>query len=517
MKKTILPAIVTLLILGTMLPSEAGAYTIHVDAAFGIDQPLCGSVPGPWACQTIQYAVDNVAGDGATVQLTPGTFNENVLIDKRITLGGAGSGDDPAVDSIIVSASPGTNVIRLTTGGASATERMIIRDLRVTGGAGGPNGGNGINIVGGSYMTFDNVAAVGNDGNGIAFDPGGDQTDFVVSNCNLSSNPGGTGFRVPTTASVDGLSITDSTMDNNAVIGLSMYGPVTDLYIDNSTFNDNAAVGIYGNLHRYFATKKSAVIGHVTANGNGRGIALRIYGGSVKISNSTVSANNNVNPEDIGQGLDLSVREADAAILLSSVTAEDNEDVNIFLETKNDGSLAGAFFEHVTVTGSEDEPSAVFCDGCGIWLHTLGTVAMSNVAISNSRIEGNNRGIVLEAETMPVSNVAIRCSDILSDGSSAGLVISGDAAAGNQAYYNKIVGNWIGVDNQDLDDTFDATDNWWGDAGGPYHPGTNPSGFGDEVSDNVAYDPWLIGTPVCGIFSDGFESGDTSAWSSTSQ
>ncbi len=516
MNKRILPAIVALLILGTMLPSQADAYTIHVDVAFGVDQPLCGSVPGPWACQTIQYAVDNVAGDGATVQLTPGTFNENVVIDKRITLAGAGSGDDPAVDSMIVSASPSTNVIRLTTGGASAAARMIIRDLRVTGGTGGPNYGNGINIVGGSYVTFDNVAAVGNDGNGIAFDPGGDQTDFVVSNCNLSDNPGGTGFRVPTTASVDGLSITDSTLDDNAVIGLSMYGPVTDLYIHNSTFNNNEVVGIYGYLHRYFATKKDAVIGHVTANGNGRGIALRIYGGSVKISHSTISGNNHVNPGDIGQGIDLSVREADAAIHLSDVTAEDNEDVNIFLETKNAGSLVRAFFERVTVTGSEDEPGAVFCDGCGIWLHTLGTAAMSNVSISDSRVEGNTRGIVLEAETTPVSNVVIQCSDILSDGSSAGLVISGDAAAGNQAYYNNIVGNWIGVDNQDLDDTFDATENWWGDAGGPYHPGTNPSGSGDEVSDNVVYDPWLIETPICGIFADGFESGDTSAWSSTS-
>jgi len=83
-------------------------------------------------------------------------------------------------------------------------------------------------------------------------------------------------------------------------------------------------------------------------------------------------------------------------------------------------------------------------------------------------------------------------------------------------YYNNIIENWIGVDNQDPDDTFDATDNWWGDASGPYHPGTNPSGLGDEVSDNVAYDPWLIATPSCTIFSDGFESGDTSAWSSTS-
>jgi len=36
----------------------------------------------------------------------------------------------------------------------------------------------------------------------------------------------------------------------------------------------------------------------------------------------------------------------------------------------------------------------------------------------------------------------------------------------------------------------DATENWWGDASGPTHA-DNPDGKGDEVSDNVDYDPWL--------------------------
>jgi parallel beta-helix repeat protein len=36
-----------------------------------------------------------------------------------------------------------------------------------------------------------------------------------------------------------------------------------------------------------------------------------------------------------------------------------------------------------------------------------------------------------------------------------------------------------------------ATDNWWGDATGPYHT-TNPGGLGDEVSNNIDYDPWLV-------------------------
>jgi len=52
----------------------------------------------------------------------------------------------------------------------------------------------------------------------------------------------------------------------------------------------------------------------------------------------------------------------------------------------------------------------------------------------------------------------------------------------------------------------DATNNWWGDPSGPYHPTswtydsqviTNPDGKGDEVSDYVLYEPWYCpSTPM---------------------
>jgi len=37
----------------------------------------------------------------------------------------------------------------------------------------------------------------------------------------------------------------------------------------------------------------------------------------------------------------------------------------------------------------------------------------------------------------------------------------------------------------------DAIDNWWGDISGPYHPINNSGGIGDDVSDNVTFWPWL--------------------------
>jgi len=38
--------------------------------------------------------------------------------------------------------------------------------------------------------------------------------------------------------------------------------------------------------------------------------------------------------------------------------------------------------------------------------------------------------------------------------------------------------------------TVNATECWWGDALGPFHPDKNPTGNGDKVSDNVEFDPW---------------------------
>lgn len=55
---------------------------------------------------------------------------------------------------------------------------------------------------------------------------------------------------------------------------------------------------------------------------------------------------------------------------------------------------------------------------------------------------------------------------------------------------NEITGNTeYGILNNTTS-PLDATQNWWGDTSGPYHPTNNPGGSGDKVSDNVDYDPW---------------------------
>jgi hypothetical protein len=59
-----------------------------------------------------------------------------------------------------------------------------------------------------------------------------------------------------------------------------------------------------------------------------------------------------------------------------------------------------------------------------------------------------------------------------------------------QIHDSSLVGNVFAVENQDDTTIIDATNNWWGDASGPYHPDTNPDGLGNVVSDYVDYSFW---------------------------
>jgi hypothetical protein len=56
---------------------------------------------------------------------------------------------------------------------------------------------------------------------------------------------------------------------------------------------------------------------------------------------------------------------------------------------------------------------------------------------------------------------------------------------------NIIENNGFGLRNDNPATPVPATCNWWGANSGPDHAG-NPSGTGQEVSDGVIYDPWLV-------------------------
>jgi hypothetical protein len=86
----------------------------------------------------------------------------------------------------------------------------------------------------------------------------------------------------------------------------------------------------------------------------------------------------------------------------------------------------------------------------------------------------------------------------ISDSIGSGICVEDDSTV--EAHFNNIAGNAAGVWTSGV--IVDATDNWWGDASGPYHATLNPGGTGDPVTDNVDFDPWLQSEVVAGTVTD---------------
>ena len=87
------------------------------------------------------------------------------------------------------------------------------------------------------------------------------------------------------------------------------------------------------------------------------------------------------------------------------------------------------------------------------------------------------------------SNAEITFNSISSN-LSDGIEVTGSSnaiASNNRIFMNRSYGLRNSTTN-----SIDATQTWWGDAdaGGPYHATTNSDGTGNQVSDNVVYDPW---------------------------
>jgi len=148
----------------------------------------------------------------------------------------------------------------------------------------------------------------------------------------------------------------------------------------------------------------------------------------------------------------------------------------------NDNDINGYTFGIVIGTGENTadlEIKGNTISGCsyGVFFyngvqvgHTLGI--MSDVDVICNTIENNDIGVyVSPGSELLADTLTIECNNIV-DNSSFGL------RNGNALQLS-------------------AERNWWGDASGPYNEAGNPAGTGNEVSDNVDFDPWSLTPDPC--------------------
>jgi len=196
-----------------------------------------------------------------------------------------------------------------------------------------------------------------------------------------------------------------------------------------------------------------------------------VHGSSITIKGNKVDNPNGCSGIILGGSSD------EAYVDLSGTVIENNEVVS--------GSANGIGVQLKRFTTSSPPVSitgnALTGGGMGVRLWS----GDGETLIQGNTITNNASGVVLgRGAAYPVTNVSIVGNDILNNIADTGILVKDGSATGNEAHFNNIVGNDIGVKNEDPDDTFDAENNWWGCSGGPSAAGC------DTVEGNVDYDPW---------------------------
>ena len=202
------------------------------------------------------------------------------------------------------------------------------------------------------------------------------------------------------------------------------------------------------------------------------------------------------------------------------------------------GTIENCVFQNITEpTGDKYRGFGIVSDGSltiqnnvftdigrvGIWVGTSSNTISYNVYTGKGAIDCLDYGIEVGAGGVATitGNTITNCLGIASsDGStSAGILVTtyyGDGTTatitGNTltdntegiavgydvsdtstvvAHYNNINGNTdYGIHT--TAPTVNATYNWWGSSSGPFHPILNPTGRGNNVSDNVTFEPWSV-------------------------
>lgn len=124
---------------------------------------------------------------------------------------------------------------------------------------------------------------------------------------------------------------------------------------------------------------------------------------------------------------------------------------------------------------------------------------VSNVVVSGNNIYGNDglgtgsgRGIGIDGSW---SNIDIN-HNFIRDNAGGGIKVMGTGTGYFKCNFNCIFDNTgYGAENT-IGSPLDFENNYWGHRTGPYHSTTNPTGQGDQVSDDVDHDPWLTSCPL---------------------
>ena len=392
--------------------------------------------------QSIQEAI-NAANPGDTIIVHEGTYAEQIIIDKELTIEGQG-------DTTIIkpSAADSFTLFSRKAGGSDNTAAIVvvnanatIKNLKIDGSEIGSVPSGATMFVGILYrgvngtidsVTVDNInISSGIGSNAIYLSSMNKEVNVEVKGCTISNF-----YKNGITANYEGLTV--NIHDNNIIgsgpradvaqngiqVGFGATGSVMKNTVSNIAYTgeDYEAVGIL------FVDSNGTAIDNTVTNCQA-GIVAQA-GWYPPVTCNVIIENNTIDATDL-TGLSYIVG-------TGAVTWDDDAAINVTIKNND---LTGAGYGEGVSIGSE-------------W--ATGTV--------NAIIKGND-----------ISNWG--------DG-----VWIGPTSNEIKINFNNIEGNVeYGVYNG-ITVTVDARFNWWGDASGPSGMGL---GAGDAISENVTYSPWL--------------------------
>jgi parallel beta-helix repeat protein len=501
----------------------------------------------------IQTAINN-ANAGDTIRVWAGTYNENLKVNKTVTLignrttkttiDGGGSGNVIWITGDWVNITGFT----ITNSGSIMQNAGIflsnVKNCKIYNNNVSSNNENGVWLSHGINNIIENNTCSYNNYDGIAVG-GGSNNSLINNTCNYNKY-----FGIRLIGSLNnslinntccynkhgGFQIHSSSSTNivSNTISFGRYG----IFLSSSTSNrlmNNTMVscGLFfgtSSLNEYI---KHTIIKNNTVNGKPVCYWKNIIGGTVPLNMGQVILANcrdviveNQNFNDVSCGIELGFSNN---ITIRNITSISNKMYGIFLCQSSKNLLINNKCNSNNWDGIQirdySNKNVFINNTCnsnkrhGFYFHTKSYLnnLMNNTFCSNKAtgvfIDFRSKSNILIKNTCSYNYIGVQC-DRQSDTNLIincsinynyhGIVFQDSSSA--TIHYNSIYNNAkFGVKNKDSSILINATYNWWGNCTGPYDPSDdringgwyNPNGTGDNVSDYVMYKPWQDSGELC--------------------
>lgn len=358
-------------------PVLAAPGTTYYVSTAGNDTSGNGTEGNPWL--TIQHAInDGSVTASDTINVAAGTYNENVNVNKQLTL----TGDTTTPSNVVVDAGASGNAITLSADG------IILEGFKATNSG---VGAAGIEVNSDNNTIRDNDAS-GNGHHGILLLNSKSGNTITGNTANNNDSVGIHLYYYNT-----GNTITGNTANNNTHDGINLREASNGNTIAGNTANDNGTVGIG------IVDSDSNIITGNTANDNKNGISLTHKAGDLDTGCTDTTIESNTANHNWYDGIRLAKSDSN--------TIEDNT-VN---SNGRDGIRIDEGSDNNTITGN----TASGNDG------------------SYGKGQGNAAGIEIQVSFS--DNNTLTCNTLTNN--QEGILIKGNAGNGNTAHFNNIYDN----------------------------------------------------------------------------